>query len=52
MKNIERKISKLKSENLHRKFNYMQSPQSSRVTMGNKVYIMLGSNSYLDLSTN
>lgn len=52
MDNIEKKLNKLKEKNLHREFSYIQSPQSNRVSIEDKVYMLLGSNSYLDLCNN
>lgn len=49
---LDMKLSNLRNKNLLRDTMDIESPQGSRVMIDNKEYILLGSNSYLDLSEN
>ena len=46
---MEAELERLKEANLYRTVKVFQSPQSRRVLLDGKAYLMLSSNSYLDL---
>ena len=46
---MEAELERLKEANLYRTIKVFQSPQSRRVLLDGKAYLMLSSNSYLDL---